>query len=618
MTAEQIQILFVLAATVGLFLWGRWRHDMVAVASLLACVIFGLVPKGDAFAGFGHPAVITVACVLVLSRMMQLSGAIDILTLYVLPAKAGRTTSIALLAALAAVLSAFMNNVGALALLMPLALQTARRLDLLPGQVLMPLAFGSILGGMTTLIGTPPNLIVSSFRAELGGEGFGMFDFTPVGLGVAATGLLFVALVGWRIVPRRERADAESFETGAYMAEVRIAKDSPIAGKSLREIGESLARADVQVVGQVREGLRVTAPNPGRKLMAGDILVLEAEPEGLATAVSQLGLRLVGDVGHDKEAKKGGSAEKSSGKKAKESSGKAGAVSAPSGDAGEIALTEVVARPGSDLAGRSVKDIQLRQRFGINLLALSRQGKRSVRRLRSERIREGDVLLLQGPPGAIANFSNSYACVPLAARAVRLPGKRQALAASLVMACSIGGAAFGLLPAAIAFAGGVLAAMALRLLPVRQVYEAVDWPVVVLLGALIPVAGAMSTTGTADVLARLLLEFAAGGNAVLALALILVITMTLSDFMNNAATAAVMCPIAIGTAVALNARPDSFLMAVAIGASCAFLTPIGHQNNTLILGPGGFRFGDYWPLGLPLEIVVVLTGLPLLLVFWPL
>jgi len=618
MTAEQIQILFVLAATVGLFLWGRWRHDMVAVASLLACVIFGLVPKGDAFAGFGHPAVITVACVLVLSRMMQLSGAIDILTLYVLPAKAGRTTSIALLAALAAVLSAFMNNVGALALLMPLALQTARRLDLLPGQVLMPLAFGSILGGMTTLIGTPPNLIVSSFRAELGGEGFGMFDFTPVGLGVAATGLLFVALVGWRIVPRRERADAESFETGAYMAEVRIAKDSPIAGKSLREIGESLARADVQVVGQVREGLRVTAPNPGRKLMAGDILVLEAEPEGLATAVSQLGLRLVGDVGHDKEAKKGGSAEKSSGKNAKESSGKAGAVSAPSGDAGEIALTEVVARPGSDLAGRSVTDIQLRQRFGINLLALSRQGKRSVRRLRSERIREGDVLLLQGPPGAIANFSNSYACVPLAARAVRLPGKRQALAASLVMACSIGGAAFGLLPAAIAFAGGVLAAMALRLLPVRQVYEAVDWPVVVLLGALIPVAGAMSTTGTADVLARLLLEFAAGGNAVLALALILVITMTLSDFMNNAATAAVMCPIAIGTAVALNARPDSFLMAVAIGASCAFLTPIGHQNNTLILGPGGFRFGDYWPLGLPLEIVVVLTGLPLLLVFWPL
>jgi len=616
MTGAQLEILLVLTATVGMFVWGKWRHDMVAIASLLVCVLVGLVPKGDAFAGFGHPAVITVACVLVLSRVLQVSGAIDILTMYVIPVKTGKSVSIALLATVAAVLSAFMNNVGALALLMPVALQMARRLNLLPGQVLMPLAFGSILGGMTTLIGTPPNLIVSSFRADLGGEGFGMFDFSPVGLGVAITGLIFVALVGWRMVPKRERADAESFETGAYLAEARISKESPIAGKSLREIGEGLERADVQVVGQVRDGIRITTPNPGRKLMAGDILVLEAEPEGLATAISQLGLKLIGDMGNEKKEKNAKSSEKP------ESSVRTGdhkaAEVAGSGDAGEIALTEVVARPGSDLTGRSVIDIQLRQRFGINLLALSRQGKRSVRRLRSEQIRGGDVLLLQGPPGAIANFANTYSCVPLAARSVRIPNKRQALAASLIMGACIGGAAFGLLPAAIAFAAGVLISLALRLLPLRQVYDAVDWPVIVLLGALIPVAGAMSTTGTADVIARFLLDFLAGGNAIIALALILVITMTLSDFMNNAATAAVMCPIAIGTALALDARPDSFLMAVAIGASCAFLTPIGHQNNTLILGPGGFRFGDYWHLGLPLEIVVVVTGLPLLLFFWPL
>lgn len=613
MTGAQIQILFILAGTVGMFVWGKWRHDLVAMGALLACVLIGLVPKDDAFAGFGHPAVITVACVLVLSRVLQASGAIDILTLFILPANAGRTLSIAVLSIVAAGLSAFMNNVGALALLMPVALQMARRLELPPGQVLMPVAFGSVFGGMTTLIGTPPNLIVSSFRADLGGEGFGMFDFSPVGVGVAAAGVAFISLVGWRIVPKRERADAESFETGAYLAEARILKESPIAGKTLREIGASLSRADVQVVGQVREGMRITTPNAGRRLMEGDILVLEAEPEGLATAISQLGLRLVGDMAGENDSGKSGAAPAGGA-----GNGRYAAGSAGSGDAGEVALTEVVVLPGSGLTGRSVTEIELRQRFGINLLALSRQGTRTVRRLRSESLLGGDVLLLQGTPGAIANFSATYSCVPLAARALHIPSKRRALAASLIMGGSIVGAAFGLLPAAIAFAIGVLLALALRLLPLRQVYQAVDWPVIVLLGALIPVAGAMSTTGTADLIARFLLDFAAGGSAIPALVIILVVTMTLSDFMNNAATAAVMCPIAISTALALDVRPDSFLMAVAIGASCAFLTPIGHQNNTLILGPGGFRFGDYWPLGLPLEIVVLVTGVPLLLFFWPL
>jgi di/tricarboxylate transporter len=260
----------------------------------------------------------------------------------------------------------------------------------------------------------------------------------------------------------------------------------------------------------------------------------------------------------------------------------------------------------------------LRIRYGINLLALSRQGRRSVSRLRTVVFREGDVLLMQGPPDALAEFAGNFGCVPLAERSLRIPSRRKAVFSGVIMALAVGGAAFGLLPAAVSFAAGVLASMALRTVSLRSVYEAIDWPVIVLLGALIPVAGAMEGTGAADLIARFMLDTVARGHALVGLALVLIVTMTLSDLMNNAATAAVMCPIAISTALQLGASPDPFLMAVAVGASCAFLTPIGHQNNTLILGPGGFRFGDYWRLGLPLEILVVAVAIPMLLLVWPL
>ena len=615
---DQIEILVILTATVTMFLWGRWRHDMVALGALLACVFAGLVPTADAFAGFGHPAVITVACVLVLSRGLQTSGAVDAITQRLLPTSAGPTLTVAALTGLGALLSAFMNNVGALALLMPVAIQIAAKQGLPPGRLLMPLAFGSILGGMTTLIGTPPNLIVSSFRAGTGAGTFAMFDFTPVGLAVAAGGVVFVALIGWRLVPKRERAGVEGFDTGVYLTEALIAEESKVNGKTLRDIGKDLEQADAQVVGLVRNDFRVSTPSPSRVLRAGDILVIEAEPQSLASALSSLGLKLVEAVpvkppAQNAEAKGPASdtvvapeipAEKSNNKKTT--------------DSDEIALMELAVRPATYVIGRSATDLLLRTRFGINLLALSRQGRRSIRRLRSERIQAGDVLLMQGRPEAVMNFANEFGCVPLAQRAIRIPDRRMAITATLIMAAAVAGAAVGLLPAAISFAAGVLACMAFRVVSPRTVYDAVDWPVIVLLAALIPVAGAMGSTGAADVVARFLLKSVAGGHAIIGLGLILVVTMTLSDFMNNAATAAVMCPIAISTAAQLEARPDSFLMAVAIGASCAFLTPIGHQNNTLILGPGGFRFGDYWKLGLPLEILVIAISLPLLLLVWPL
>jgi len=598
MTPDQIQILFILAVTIGMFLWGRWRHDIVAIACLLACVFAGLVPSEQAFSGLSHPAVITVACVLILSWGLQSTGAVDLLVQRTLPTSAGPTLTIAAITGLGAVLSAFMNNVGALALLMPVAIQVAKRLELPPGKVLMPLAFGTILGGMTTMIGTPPNLIVSGFRAQNGPGSFGMFDFTPVGLAVAVVGVLFAALVGWRIVPAREQQGADSFDTGSYLVEARVTGKAKAVGKTLRAVEKILDEADAQVVGMIRNNFRVSAPNVRRVVRADDVLVIEAEPESLSGALSSLGLVLE----EHQQAEEDGASDNKDESESEQ----------------EILLQELAVLPNSRLIGRSVNDVRLRTRYGLNLLAISRTGRRSVKRLRFTPVKAGDVLLLQGEQGSLSGFASSFGCVPLAARSISIPDRRKTILSVLVMAGAIAGAAFGLLPAAISFATGVLALMLLRIVPLRKLYEAVDWPVIVLLGALIPVAYAMETTGAADLLARSLLDNVARGSPVIALILILVVTMTLSDLMNNAATAAVMAPISISTAAQLSSNTDTFLMAVAIGASCAFLTPIGHQNNTLILGPGGFRFGDYWKLGLPMEILVVAISIPLLLIVWPL
>ena len=647
MTSDQLTVLLILGLVVGLFLWGRWCHDLVAVTALVACVLSGLVPTAEAFSGFGHPAVITVACMLIMSKALQLSGAVEVMARYVIPAKGGVMLSLAALMGMGALLSGFMNNVGAMALLMPVALKLASRLGIPPGRMLMPLAFGTILGGMTTLIGTPPNLIVSGFRADMAGSkgGFGMFDFAPIGAPVAVLGVAFVALVGWRLVPKREAQGLEGFDTGAYLTEARIRDDSKFIGKTLADVETVLDAAGAQVVGMVRNSMRISAPSSYRVLRAGDILIIEAGADSLSTVLSSLGLKLEESVkppepAADAPLEKGDVAEKTSGtvqisvvaseqdkeqgkaqdkeKEKEKEIAEAEEKDRQRSDTNDIVLVEMVLLPGSVLAAQSATDISLRTRYGLNLLAVSRQGNRSVERLRTMLLRPGDILLLQGPPNAISEFASDTGCVPLAERELLIPNKRKAIQASVIMALAVAAAAFGLMSASIAFLAGALVTLLVRALPLRQLYTAIDWPVIILLGALFPLANAMQTTGAADLLARALMDSVAQGNAVIALALVLIVTMTLSDLMNNAATAAVMCPVAIGSAAALGVNADPFLMAVAIGASCAFLTPIGHQNNTMILGPGGFKFGDYWKLGLPLELLVVAVSLPLLLMVWPL
>lgn len=628
MTLDQTLILSILLVTIGLFLWGRWRHDMVATGAMLACVFTGLVNPSEAFAGFGHTAVVTVACVLVLSSALQSSGAVNVLTSTLLPAKAGPMLSIAALTALAAFLSGFMNNVGALALLMPVAIQVAGRLSLAPGQVLMPLAFGSILGGTTTLIGTPPNLIISGFRDSAGLGTFSMFDFTPVGVGVTVVGVMFIALLGWRLVPVREKAGIEGFETEAYMTEARVPEDSKLVGKTLRDLDADFDELDAQIIGLVRNEVRMMAPSAARVVRANDILVIETDAERLADVLSRFGLVLEEAQSNQVDDEDEPQADETdAGRNLAASKTGKGPVrdtqpdqpeDEPAERPEEFVLQELAVLPTSDLVNRSASDLLLRTRYGINLLAVSRQGQRLTTRLRTLKLRAGDLLLLQGPPEALGGFAGAMGAVPLAQRNVRIPDKRNAILSSVIMGLAVMAAASGWVSAAIAFAAGVLASMVFRTVSLRSVYEQVDWPVIVLLAMLLPVAGAMQSTGAAGVVAGFLLDHLARGDAVIALVVVFMTTMILTDLMNNAATAAVLAPIALGAAQQLGVNPDTFLMAVAIGASCAFMTPIGHQNNTLILGPGGFRFGDYWRMGLPLDILVIATAVPLLLWVWPL
>ncbi len=593
LTVDQISAFAILGGVLVFFIGGWLRYDFVAFGALFAAVATGLVQPEGAFAGFGNPAVVTVAMVLMISEGLRQSGVVDLLADYVVPETSSPTILIAVLAGLAAALSGVMNNVGALALLMPVALQAARRSDMSPALLLMPLSFGSILGGMTTLIGTPPNILVSNYRASGNGETFAMFDYSWVGVPVALTGVAFIALIGWRLIPSDRKSSASGdavFDIKDYITEVRLNDGTPLIGNFMLGAMDELSEMDVTVAGLVRGEQHI--PNPGmtERLRDGDVLILSGDAEALEKAVADFKLDLVGEKEIEDEAL----------------------------SSDRISLIEAVVTPGARIAGMTTKEIGLRRRYGVNLLAVSREGKRAMTRMNQHRFRAGDVLLLQGDADQVNDSLARLGCLPLAKRSISVGRRRRALFASAVFALAIGAAAFNLLPITIAF-GVAIAVMILgRIVSPSRAYGAIDWPVLVLLGCMIPVGDALDQTGAADVIASGIVALTDQFPVFVALGLVMVVTMTLSDIMNNAATAVVMAPISVQIAERLDSNPDTFLMSVAIGASCAFLTPIGHQNNTLVMGPGGYHFGDYWRMGLPLEILVVAVSLPVLLMAWPL
>jgi di/tricarboxylate transporter len=588
---EQLIVFSTLFLALVLFVWGKWRYDIVALLALLAVTVTGVIPAGQAFTGFGHPAVITVAAVLVVSRGLLNSGVVNMLTRQLSRLGDHPLAQIAGLTTLVAILSGFMNNVGALALLMPVAIRMARKSGHSPSLLLMPLAFGSLLGGLTTLIGTPPNIIIATFRAETGAQPFGMFDFTPVGLGVAAAGILFIILVGWRLVPQRkgQASREELFQIENYLTEVQIGEESEIVGRPLRDL-HRVPDVDVVIVGLIRNNRRRPAPSSFEILRAGDILIVEANSEDLKELVDSLDLDLIGSEKLDEEALQ----------------------------SREVGLIEAVVMSDSPMVGQTVRTLNLRWRHGVNLLAVARQGSRLQTGLGRTRFQVGDVILLQGPLETLQETVSALGCLPLAERGLRLGRPRQLLLAGGIFGAAIVAAAVDLLPVQVAFIIAAVAMIMTNLLSLTEAYESVDWPIIVLLAAMIPVGEALEVSGGANLIAGQALAVAGQMPPLATLAIVLVATMFLSDLVNNAAAAVLMAPIAVTIAQGLGASVDPFLMCVAIGASCAFLTPIGHQSNTLVMGPGGYRFGDYWRMGLLLEVIVVAVALPLVAWFWPL
>ena len=589
---QDVIILFCLFGFVFTFLlWGRWRYDLVAFVALILAVIFGVVKTDAAFAGFGHPAVVVIALVLIVSRGLFNSGAIDMLTRLVLDSNRKLSAHIAIIGGVGAALSAVMNNVAALALLMPVDMEAAAKAKRSPATTLMPLSYATILGGMVTLIGTPPNIIIAAFREKSLGEAYSMFDFAPVGFACAAAGIAFIALGGWRLIPReaRERNPSQDlFEFEGYIAEIEVPENSSIIGQQVAELDKISEDNDAAILGLVRHGKRLPGQARRTEIRAGDILVVEANPDAIDKLVGALKLKY---VGHDKH------------------------LSAASGG---MSLIEVVVPRDARIAGRSAMSLQLLTRQGVTLLGVSREGKKFRDRVRKLDILPGDILLLLGPNERIAEVANWLGCLPLAERGLQVIQYNKATLAAGIFAAAIALASFGLLYLPIALACVVVLYVLLDIIPLRDIYEMIEWPVIILLGSLIPLGTALEASGGTGLIASAIVNWTAAYSPVIVLTTLMIVTMTLSDVLNNTATTVIAAPIAIDIAGQLGVSPDPFLMAVAVAASCAFLTPIGHKNNTLILGPGGYSFGDYWRMGLPLEILIVAVAVPTILYVWPL
>ena len=591
MTNDQIMLFTLFTAVFGMLLWGRWRYDLVAFSALLIALVLGLVPTEEAFSGFGHPATIIVALVLVISRGLLNSGAIDLVTKRLIDSGRAFTVHIAVMAGIGAVLSAFMNNVAAMALLMPVDIQAAAKAGRSVRRTLMPLSFATILGGMVTLIGTPPNIIIASFRERAVGEPFKMFDFAPVGLTVAFAGIIFVATVGWRLMPNggeTEKKRESHVDLEGYVAELVVPAKSNVIDKKVRDLYDDADEHDAAILGVVRNGQRIGGFGAEIVLRAKDILIVEAAAEDIDSFRGAVGLEYFGEKSGEDVV------------------------------TGGLELLEVVVPRDARIVGRSAISLRLRARRGLALLGISRQGKRFKERVRHEPVKAGDILLLLGPNSALHDAAEWLGVLPLAERGLSVTQHRKAWLAIGIFAAAIAISAFGLLYLATALAIVVALFVVLDIVPIRNVYDHIEWPVIVLLGSMIPLGVALEKSGGTEMIATQINALTAGLPAWAVLTVLMVVVMTLSDVLNNTATAVIGGPIAVDVASQLGVNPDPFLMAVAIAASCAFLTPIGHKNNTLILGPGGYSFGDYWRTGLPLEILVVAVSIPMILIVFPL
>jgi di/tricarboxylate transporter len=591
MTIPQVVVFSVVLLILFLPVFTRLRYDLVALLGVLLLAVIGIITPEQLFDGYGHSAVVTVAAVLVVSRGLQNAGVVDVLARWIGGVGDHISVQLAALCGLVAIASAFMNNIGALAVFMPVAIRMAHKTGRTPSLYLMPLAFSAHFGGMMTLIGTPTNIIMSGIRMQYTGEPFGMFEFAPLGLGIALACVLFISLVGWRLVPRRKgSASAKNlFDIENYLTEVIIPQNTALDGLMVRDI-RTVTEANIMIVRINRGDQQLSAPSAFETLYAGDILRVRGDADGISKFITDTGVQLT----ESKPIENDGLESK------------------------EIALVEAIIVSGSVLERHTARNINLRWRYGVNLLAVSRHGAHLKAELSSIQLIPGDVLLLQMPRNAMQETLQNIGVLPLVGRDLNLGQPRQVVLATVIFAVAMALAAFGVLPVEITMTLAACIMIIFRLVNLREAYGSIDWPIIILLGAMLPLGDAMESTGGAQLIASQILNFSDVLSPALMLVTILLATMFLSDVVKNAVAVVLMAPIAIGVAHGLGVSIDPFLIAVTIGGSCAFLTPIGHQSNVLILEPGGYHFGDYWRLGLPIEILITIVALPLLYWLWPL
>jgi di/tricarboxylate transporter len=591
MTTPQIIIFAILAAMLALFLWDRLRYDVVALLALLAAVLTGVIPPDKAFSGFSNEVIPLIAGALVVSTAIGNSGLVDRVVRRLAPYLKSPDLQVGVLVALVTALSAFMKNIGALAIFLPVAFQFAQRGGRSASEFLMPLSFGSLVGGLATLIGTSPNILISGLRHELVGAPFSMFDFTPVGAGIAICGVVFLSF-GWRLLPsgRKPQTSPEAiFTIEDYTAEATLPPGSPMVGKTVGDL-EALGDGELRVAAIIREQSRRYVPASGWTLFENDILVIESAPHLLDSVVETAKLELVGSKDPPEETQR----------------------------AGHLANVEAVVTADSPMVGASPTQLRLRARYGVNLLAMSRRGRRTTARLHSLRFQAGDVVVLQGDEQSLSDTLAELGCLPLAERNLRFGKPRQQLLSLVILAGAMIVSALEILPIGITFVAAATLVALCRILTMREIYNAIEWPILILLGALIPVGEAVRHTGATDLIAHWISSLAVLLPGFGALGVVMLITMLLTPILHHAAAVIVMGPVAAALAKQLGFNIDPFLMAVAVGAGSDFLSPIGHQCNTLVLGPGGYRFADYWRLGLPLSTIVLVVGVPLIIMVWPL
>ena len=588
MISDQNILVITICVLVGLLIWGRWRYDAVTLVALAALVLFEVIPINSAFSGFGHPAVIIVALVLLISRGLQESGFVGLIGGQLSKIPLSENQFLLVILVTAAALSSFMNNIGAMAILLPVTIAVCQQNNWNPPKFLMPLAFASILGGMNTMIGTPPNIIISQYRETYTGTSFNFFDFSFVGVAVSLLGVIFIAFLGYRLVKVRQEAGDEIklIDLKNYLFEVRVKKDSKAIGKRLSEI-KKIAGPETEVLGIVNESGAVSKVSMITKFSHNQVLVIKTSPDDISKLQSDLDLEISEDLNTIKES-----------------------------DLEEI---EVMVTASSRLIGRKQEFLKRLASEDLALLGLWRQGAKFRTRLSREIFRVGDVLLLgvrsideEGVKERIKHLG----LMPLMQREMQVIPSRSRLIKSIIFFITfLLLAAFNVINIVIAFLLCVLAFIGVKVLN-GNLYRSIEWPVIVMLAAMIPIGQALETTGISNNIAMFISSYTEALPIYMIILLILVVTMFVSDIINNAATAIIMAPIAANIASQLGAPIEPFLMAVAVGASCAFLSPIGHQCNTLVMAPGGYKFGDYWRLGLPLEIVIAAISVPMIMYVW--